>query len=235
MPDGFTIPTLGAIRLDRLRFDVEPLIADLALFDEEDWDDRDYSQSGGQSGGQPDGESWNEVQLIADTPHPKLAQCPALAQVLATFPGRPIDMLWSRLRPGAAVGLHRDISGGGAMGVARFHVPIITNPGVIFMIDGQWITMAPGEVWSLDTTYPHAVTNRGDTARVHLIVDVEATPAIRRMLPPPSWRTRLHTVEFAAACVAKAAQMVLREPRALTKRVVDFGRLRVLRRPTLFD
>ncbi|MCH9686086.1 MAG: aspartyl/asparaginyl beta-hydroxylase domain-containing protein, partial [Deltaproteobacteria bacterium] len=119
--------------------------------------------------------------------------------------------------------------------VARFHVPIVTNPGVVFMVDGQWITMAPGEVWSLDTTYPHAVTNRGTEARVHLIVDVRATPAVRRLLPPPNWRTRLHHLEFAAACVAKAAELVVTEPRALTKRVVDFGRLRVLKRPTLFD
>ncbi len=220
---AFTIPTLGAVRLDRLRFDADELRADLERFDDEDWGNRSY------------GESWDEVQLIADVRHPKLAECGAVRRVLDVFPGRPIDMLWSRIKPGAAVGLHRDISGGGAMGVARFHVPVVTNPGVVFMIDGHWITMAPGEVWSLDTTYPHAVTNRGDAARVHLIIDVEATPEVRRLLPPPSWRSRLHRVEFAAACVAKAAELALYEPRALAKRVVDFGRLRILKRPTLFD
>lgn len=219
----FTIPTRGAIRLNTLRFEVEALRADLARFDEDDWGNRSY------------GDSWDEVQLVAQAPHPKLAQCPALAEVLACFPGRAIDMLWSRIKPGAAVGLHRDISGGGAMGVARFHVPVVTNPGVVFMIDGHWITMAPGEVWSLDTTYPHAVTNRGEAARVHLIIDVEATPAVRRLLPPPDWRSLLHQVEFAAACVGKAAQLAWSEPRVLAKRVVDFGRLRVLKRPTLFS
>lgn len=71
--------------------------------------------------------------------------------------------------------------------VARFHIPIITNPDVIF---NSWdfhgkchkVHMGRGEVWYLDTRKPHRAINGGDTERTHLVVDVETNAAVRALL-----------------------------------------------------
>ena len=53
----------------------------------------------------------------------------------------------------------------------RVHVPIITNEGCIFTIDGEEGRMAAGEIVEINNTVPHSVVN-GNTDRVHLIVDI---------------------------------------------------------------
>jgi len=69
----------------------------------------------------------------------------------------------------------------------RFHFPIVTNPQVMFT---SWdmhgvahiVNMRAGEMWYLDTRKPHRAVNGGDTARVHLVVDVEANAAVRDLV-----------------------------------------------------
>jgi aspartyl/asparaginyl beta-hydroxylase (cupin superfamily) len=123
---------------------------------------------------------------------------------------------------------HRDFSGGVPMGVARFHVPIVTHPDVEFYVSGRRVVMDPGSVWSLDTSYPHRVANRSNVSRVHLILDVDLDDAVVAMLPPRTWRDRIHSAHFAGLCVAKGASLVLRDPRALGRRIANFVRLRFL-------
>ena len=53
----------------------------------------------------------------------------------------------------------------------RVHIPIITNEGCIFTIDGEEGRMAAGEIVEINNTVPHSVVN-GDMDRVHLIVDI---------------------------------------------------------------
>ena len=70
---------------------------------------------------------------------------------------------------------------------ARLHIPIITNPDVVFTswgLDGQptRVTMQPGDVWYLDTRKPHTAVNRGQTRRVHLVIDVIVTERFRARL-----------------------------------------------------
>lgn len=53
----------------------------------------------------------------------------------------------------------------------RVHIPIITNEGCVFTIDGKDGRMSAGEIVEINNTVPHSVIN-GDTDRVHLIVDI---------------------------------------------------------------
>ena len=53
----------------------------------------------------------------------------------------------------------------------RVHIPIITNEGCVFTIDGEDGRMSAGEIVEINNTVPHSVVN-GDTDRVHLIVDI---------------------------------------------------------------
>jgi Aspartyl/Asparaginyl beta-hydroxylase len=41
--------------------------------------------------------------------------------------------------------------------VLRLQVPIVTDPGVEFYVNGRRVPLQPGEAWVLDTSYRHRV------------------------------------------------------------------------------
>lgn len=53
----------------------------------------------------------------------------------------------------------------------RFHLPIVTNPGVKFLMDGQTYRMAAGHVYLFNQWCLHGVSNDSDQLRVHLYWD----------------------------------------------------------------
>lgn len=65
----------------------------------------------------------------------------------------------------------------------RIHFPICTNEKVIFT---SWnyngvkneINMREGECWYLDIRKPHKAINKGDTDRIHLVIDIELNEEI---------------------------------------------------------
>ncbi|MCO4770405.1 MAG: aspartyl/asparaginyl beta-hydroxylase domain-containing protein [Deltaproteobacteria bacterium] len=220
-------PVRGVIRLDDLSWDPSLLQADLARFQESDWEAMHYS------------DKWKQIMVAhpngegGTTLHPRMADCPTLQAVFDAFPGKLLDASIASLAPGGSVGEHRDISGGTPMGVGRFHVPIVSDPGVEFYVSGKKLYLAPGETWNLDTSYPHWLQNLSDITRVHLIVDVELTPQVKEMLPPTDMRDRAHRVHFAAICAAKGLELAVKDPRALAKRVRKFVKLLVFNQSVL--
>lgn len=71
--------------------------------------------------------------------------------------------------------------------LARVHIPIVTNPEVRFTMwrlggEIESCHMAPGSVWYLDTRKPHTAKNGGDSIRIHLVMDVVSSGALRRLL-----------------------------------------------------
>jgi mannose-6-phosphate isomerase-like protein (cupin superfamily) len=66
---------------------------------------------------------------------------------------------------------HRDDRLGFADGEARLHVPVHTGPEAEFLLNGRQVAMAAGECWYVDVSQPHAVANRGNAPRVHLVID----------------------------------------------------------------
>lgn len=85
------------------------------------------------------------------------------------------------LEPGGVIQKHTDsfLSND----IARLHVPIITNPGVEFYIDGRRCHWNPGELWYGDFSRPHWGMNRGNDPRVHMVLDVEVDDSLRRLFP----------------------------------------------------
>ena len=53
----------------------------------------------------------------------------------------------------------------------RIHIPIITNDEVVFTIGGEEKVLGEGEMWEINNATLHAVDNRIDENRTHLIVD----------------------------------------------------------------
>ena len=117
---------------------------------------------------------------------------PAVETILSKFPTAIHRVRLMRLKPGGGeLARHTDqvdpdvgIADGGLM---RLHVPLVTNPKVEFTswgLDGEKtvVHMKEGECYYLDIRKPHTAINGGDTARIHLVVDVVANEAVRRLL-----------------------------------------------------
>lgn len=53
----------------------------------------------------------------------------------------------------------------------RVHLPLVTNPGVRFTVDGRPCPMVPGQACEINNQRVHSVINRGDTDRISFIFD----------------------------------------------------------------
>lgn len=75
------------------------------------------------------------------------------------------------LSPGSIIKPHKDRGCSYQDGSFRIHVPILTNPLVSFTIDGNELFLEEGSCWYMDFGKTHHIENRGETNRVHLIMD----------------------------------------------------------------
>lgn len=75
-----------------------------------------------------------------------------------------------RLPAGYALDEHID-QGDYARHYSRFHVPLATNEQCELRVGGEAQHMETGEAWWFDHHKPHYAHNKGETDRVHLIVD----------------------------------------------------------------
>ncbi len=87
-----------------------------------------------------------------------------------------------RLKSGSRIFRHSDPLHEISADLARFHIPIITNPQVQFMVNDRHLTMLPGEVWHIDARFPHEVHNFGKSHRVHLVLDLLRNSALDSLL-----------------------------------------------------
>ncbi len=191
-----TAPTQSAwpdrVRLP-LAFDPAPLVADVEALERGDWTEHFVKQN-------YDGE-WSALPLRAQAgvSHPIQliyaapgvtefvdtvwrARMPGVSAVIDAFacPIRSARLM--RLAAGSVIKEHEDLDLDVADGFARIHVPIVTNADVDFRLNGERVAMAPGEAWYLRLADPHSVTNAGDTARVHLVIDLVVNAWLLRQL-----------------------------------------------------
>lgn len=104
------------------------------------------------------------------SPTPHLERCPYVIQVMASFGevlGRSRLM---RLAAGAEVSTHVDFNYHWYTRV-RIHVPIVTDPAVIFHCGPESMHMRAGECWIFNSWRRHRVVNGSEHERVHLVVD----------------------------------------------------------------
>jgi len=166
----------------KLRIDPAPLAADLARFEEGDWT-RHYVRQNYEG-------EWSVIPLRAPAgeTHPlrqiypdpaatsfvdtmMLDRAPATREVLGLFhcPLRAVRLM--RLTPGSVIRRHQDSGLDPESGMARIHIPIVTGPGVEFLLNGVPVEMMPGSAWYLRLSDPHEAVNRGGGDRVHLVID----------------------------------------------------------------
>lgn len=181
---------LSATRLaflpDRIRlplyFNGDQLRADLATMPEEAWVDHfvhdnyegDWSVLPLRA---PRGAT-HPIAMIYSDPGatqfdatPWLDRAPYLGHVLDSLACPLLSARLMRLKPGSVIKPHRDHDLSAALGRARLHIPVVTNPLIDFRLNGTRVDMTPGSVWYLRLSDMHQVRNDGPTDRVHLVVD----------------------------------------------------------------
>jgi hypothetical protein len=112
------------------------------------------------------------------------------------------------LESAAKIHPHRDLTGASLNNRIRFHIPVITNNNVNFVVDGEPIKMAPGYLWCLDTSYIHSVENGGDTSRVHIVIECEISKEIKNKMPK-GWVVIFHNLKFILSLIASLVRSIL--------------------------
>ena len=176
-----------------LAFDPAELVADLARIERDPWQPHfvrdnyrgDWSAIALRAAA---GET-HPIRLIYANPTatdwvdtPLMARVPAMRAAVAALECPVHSVRLMRLGAGAAILPHDDLDLAAEAGRARLHLPVSTNPHVRFVLNGVPVTMLPGELWYLRLSDTHAAENRSSTARVHLVIDVEANDWLLAML-----------------------------------------------------
>jgi len=182
MPDAVKLP---------LRFDAARMQADLArimadefvphfntAYYQGDWSAVPLRSLGGRTDQiYPDPTAKN---AFADTP--LLARCEYIREVLAALPCPQQAVRFLRLKAGSIIKEHRDHELGFEDGEIRLHIPVITNPGVEFVLNQVRVIMNEGDCWYLNVNQPHRVANHGPTDRIHLVIDCVVNDWLRELL-----------------------------------------------------
>jgi hypothetical protein len=118
----------------------------------------------------------------------KLERAPYIQQVLASF-----DEVFGRSRlmglgPKCSVPEHRDVNYHWYNRV-RIHIPVITNPKVLFYCGDKHVHMGAGETWIFDSWKRHHVDNLSDENRVHLVIDTAGSASFWRTVAASEWRS----------------------------------------------
>jgi quercetin dioxygenase-like cupin family protein len=161
-----------------LQFEPAALLQDLQVALREEWGQ--HYNTNDFSG------SWNSIALYSASgnttdifalpsdvfkPTPLLQQCPYFKQLLDNLLFEKETVRLLRLAPGSEIHPHRDRGLAYRYNCFRLHIPIITEAAVEFIVDGQHLQMSPGECWYADFDKPHAVYNKSNGERVHLVID----------------------------------------------------------------
>lgn len=88
----------------------------------------------------------------------------------------PAKVILSRLRAGAAITEHVDLNPSSQV-PHKVHIPIVTSPLVTFTVEDGEYHLEPGQAYELNNLRRHAVYNRGEVDRIHLIIEVYSTAA----------------------------------------------------------
>lgn len=114
--------------------------------------------------------SYPDSKDFVDTPF--LDHCLYFKEVLATFKTTIYAARLMCLGTGSVIKEHQDYDLDFESGCIRLHIPILTNPKVCFLLNGERVIMKAGTCWYLRLSDPHSVRNDGPD-RVHLVIDLE--------------------------------------------------------------
>jgi hypothetical protein len=142
--------------------DVGSLVSWIADIPYEDWPQQHRLSDGKLRPAMACDQQWHGFASVTD---------PLVADLMARFPGCIADTrMLSAVMPGHSIASHRDAQGSAWR--CRVHVPLLTNSLSSFMVGGVNNHLEPGKAYLVNTEAEHAVTNDGQTPRVHFMFDV---------------------------------------------------------------
>lgn len=100
-----------------------------------------------------------------------LAKTPYIKGILDSWKCDKESIRLLALTPGSIIKPHKDLGCAYKDGSFRIHIPVMTNPGVLFTINDDQLNLKEGECWYMDFSQTHSIVNLGETNRVHLIID----------------------------------------------------------------
>lgn len=176
-----------------VQFDVARMQSDIALVNDREWINHFVTQNyegdwsvlplrGPADAIHPILMSYSDPACkdFADTPF--LSQLNYLPEVLDWFQCPLMSVRLMRLTPGSRILTHVDHDLSADLGMARLHVPITTNGEVRFILNKRQVPLNLGECWYLRLSDPHSVDSKGQTERVHLVLDVEVNDWFTHLL-----------------------------------------------------
>ena len=174
-----------------IAFDAAGLREDVARLDPEEWTPHFNQQQyeGDWSGVALRSTSGARVPLYPDPTStefidlPALDRCPRIRQALAAFQCPLTFVRLLKLGAGANIREHRDHCLSYEDGEVRLHIPVQTNPLVEFAVNAQPVPMREGECWYVNFSLPHRIHNRGESDRIHLVIDCVLNPWLDAMFP----------------------------------------------------
>lgn len=139
---------------------------------------------------------WWALSLLNKTSKPTdatIEDCvPVETSLLAKMPVtraflRNLDLkyMWVRLaklEPDSFMWEHRDYQELKDVERFRLHVPIVTNPQSMMILDYSQVHLVEGYIWKLNPIYRHAAGNFGSEARVHLLIDCYVNRGLKKLL-----------------------------------------------------
>ncbi|WP_406368752.1 aspartyl/asparaginyl beta-hydroxylase domain-containing protein [Streptomyces sp. NBC_00647] len=128
------------------------------------------------------------------TPTRWLHQMPYLQTVLDQIPAPLNAVRLLALGPGAASQPHCDPKYALERGMVRLHIPILTHPDAVLILDGTQHCWQPGEFWYGNFSRKHQVRNTGPARRVHAVIDALLTRELAALFPTP-WQDALASAD----------------------------------------
>ncbi|MEU5582982.1 aspartyl/asparaginyl beta-hydroxylase domain-containing protein [Streptomyces huasconensis] len=204
-----TTPLTAAAEAAQLSpvFDADKLAAELAAVTAHTWNPQRIHTYGGQVG-QAAAIDWRVLPLRSlggdpertdpGGPGPQpfaatrwLDQLPYLAQILHWLPAPLNAVRLMALGPGAVSNPHSDPKYRLDRGIVRLHMPVVTDPGAVLVLDGVEHCWQPGTLWYGDFSREHLVRNTSQTVtRVHVVIDALLTADLAAWFPD-SWQELL--------------------------------------------
>ena len=157
------------------------LIENVLAQDEEAWKANQYRQNAYEVHTQTESlvmifcDGWPELEVSKESAWDNLKETavPLMRHIIENFyppGGTVIRAMAAKLKAGGIISPHRDTHPSFTHS-HRIHIPITTNPGVRFMINGRPHRFKTGNAYEINNQMNHSVMNSGTEDRITFIFD----------------------------------------------------------------
>ena len=127
------------------------------------------------------GKTENEIAEGEAVPAPIMDSLPQTKALLESLGLTYFSVRIAKTEPDAYLWEHRDYLELGDSRKLRLHIPLVSDPEAQMQFSECSVHMQPGYLWKLDPSTSHAIANKSDGDRIHLILDCYVTEELKDM------------------------------------------------------